>query len=61
MTVEQTIDEVQVAWATASGNDCQPIGEVSVCPSRKSGRLFMAHMNPLDFLVFTDGVGEPVQ
>jgi short chain dehydrogenase len=61
MTVEQTIDEVQVAGTTASGNDRQPVGEVSVCPSRKSGRLFMAHMNPFDFLVLADGVGEPVQ
>src|SRR5580698_4685258 len=61
MTVEQTIDEVQVTGATASGNDRQPIGKVSICPSRKSGRLFMAHMNPLNSFVLTDGVGEPVQ
>jgi hypothetical protein len=61
MTVEQTIDEMQITGATASGNDRQPVGEVSICAGRKSGRLFMAHMNPSNSFVLTDGVGEPVQ
>jgi hypothetical protein len=61
MTIEETVDEMQVAGTTASGADREPIRQVRLRASRKSRRFLVPHVNPLHLFVVADGVGESIE
>jgi hypothetical protein len=61
MTIEETVDEMQVAGATASGADRETIRQVRFRASRKSRRLLVPHVNPLHLLMFADGIRESIE
>ena len=48
LAVEQAVDQMKVAWTTATGAHSKASGKMSFSPGRKSRGLFMAHMNPID-------------
>jgi hypothetical protein len=52
---------VQIAWAAASRADRQLAGELRFGSGRKSRRLFVADVNPLDLAAAMKGVGHRVQ
>jgi hypothetical protein len=48
LTVEQAVDQMKVAWTTATGAHSKASGEMSFSPGCKSCGLFMTHVNPVD-------------
>src|SRR5271170_4857663 len=59
--VEQSVDQVEVAWAAAAGADRELAREVCLGAGGEGGAFFMAHVNPLDGFQSPERVGEPVQ
>ena len=60
VTVEQAVNQMDIAWPATSSADRQFTGEMGLCTGGKGSRLFVAYVNPFDFLVpadlFQDGI-----
>jgi hypothetical protein len=54
------VDEVEAAWAAATGAGRQIAGELRLGPGREGAGLLMPHVHPVD-LAEIDGVRDPVQ
>src|ERR1700722_14036119 len=52
---------MQVARTAASGADREVAGEVCLGPCREGGDLFVPHVNPLDFAMAANCVGDAVE
>src|ERR1700688_3340567 len=61
LTIEQPIDEVQIARSTASGADRKLSCQVRLGTGRKGRNLLVPHMNPLDLSLAADRIGQPIQ
>src|ERR1700681_537886 len=61
LTIEQPVDEVQIARSTASGADRKLSCQVRLGTGRKGRDLLMPHMNPLDLSLAADRIGQPIQ
>ena len=48
LAIEQAVDQMQVAGATATGAHRKASGKMSLRPGRESRGLFMPHMDPVD-------------
>ena len=60
MRVKQTIDQVQVSRATASGAGCQLSTELGFGARSECGRLLVTDMDPLQLAVAAHSVGNRV-
>src|SRR5580658_6200391 len=61
MTIEESIDQVQIARTTGARTRGESAGEVRFCTSRKCARLLVAHMHPLNAPLPAQRVGDAVQ
>jgi hypothetical protein len=61
VSIIESVDEVQIARAAASRTDSQLASELRLGPGRKSRRLFVADMNPLDLAAAMKRVGHRVE
>ena len=61
VTVEQPIDQVQVARAAAAGADCEVTCEMRLGAGREGGDLLMTDMQPLDLPLPANGIGNAVE
>ena len=61
LTIEQPVDEVQIARSTASGADRKLSCQVRLGTGRKGRDLLVPHMNPLDLSLAADRIGQPIQ
>ena len=61
VTVEQTVDEVQVARPAAAGADRELAGQMRLGAGRERRDLLVPDMDPLDLALPADGVGQAVQ
>ncbi len=61
MTIEETVDEMQVTGTTASGADREPIRQMRFRASSKSRRFLVPHVDPLDLFMFADGIRESIE
>ena len=61
VTVEQAVDQVQVAGAAASGADREVAGQMRLGAGGKGGDFFMADMQPVDAAVAAHRVGKPLR
>ena len=61
VTVEQTVDEVQVARPAAARADRELAGQVRLGAGRERGDLLVPDVHPLDLPLPADGVGQTVQ
>src|SRR5258706_1027251 len=61
LTVEQAVDEVQIAGSTAAGADRELPCQVRLGTGRESRDLLVPHMHPFDLALATDRVGQPIQ
>ena len=61
MTVEQAVDEVQVAGAAAPCADGKLTCQMSLGASCECGDFFVAHVNPLDLPLPSDGVSQTIE
>ena len=60
MTIEKTVDEMEIAWSAAACADGKFASQMRLGARCKSGDLFMPDMDPLDFGLLAKRVGEPV-
>ena len=61
VTVEQPVDQVQVARPATTGADRQLARQVRFRTRGESGNLLMPNMNPLDLALATQLVGQTVK
>jgi hypothetical protein len=61
MSVEEAIDQVEVAGAAATGAGRELPAQLSLGASGKSGGFFVAHMNKLKFVVHAQSIGHGIQ
>src|SRR5580698_9232095 len=61
MTVEQSIDRVEIARTAASGAYCERTGELRLRAGRESCNLLMADMDPFDPVLAPDRVSDAVE
>ena len=61
LAVEETVDEVQIAWTAAAGADGEVSGDMGVGAGGEGCDLFVAHVHPLHAAAPEHGVGEAVQ
>src|SRR5579859_1733432 len=61
MGVEKTIDQMEISRAATAAADRQFPGEMRLGAGRESSAFLMAHMDPLDLLLESQRIGEPVQ
>jgi hypothetical protein len=61
MAVEQAVDEMQVAGATASGAHGEAAAEMGLGTRREGRNLLVADVKPLNLSVTADRIGQPVQ
>src|SRR5258707_14062320 len=61
LTIEQAIDEEQIAGSAASGADGKLSRQVRFGAGRESRDLLVPDMNPLDLALPTNRIGQPVQ
>jgi hypothetical protein len=57
MAIEETIDEVKIAWAATASADGKLSCEVRLRSGGKRGYFFMSYMKPFDLFAFPDDVG----
>jgi hypothetical protein len=53
MSIEKSVDQVKVAGAAASTAGPEFPAELSLGARRKCGSFFMAHVNPLNFAIYS--------
>jgi hypothetical protein len=61
VAVEQAVDEVQVARAATASANGEFAREMRLGASRKSSDLLMPDMDPLDFALSLQSVGEAIE
>ncbi len=61
MAIEETVDEMEVAWSAASGADGDLTGKVSLGARGKSSHFLMPYVEPVNLFVLADGVGEAIE
>src|SRR5712672_4074912 len=61
LTVEQAINEVQIAGSAAAGADRKLSREVRLGTGCESRDLFVPHMHPFDLALAADRIGQAVQ
>src|SRR5580698_7867441 len=61
MTVEQAVDQMQIAGSTAAGTNRKIAGQMRFGTRRKSGHFFVPHMDPFDVFAATHYVGQAVE
>ena len=61
MTIEQAIDQVQIAMPAAPGTDGELTGQMRLGACRESGDFFVLNMCPLNLAVAADGIGNAVE
>src|SRR5271165_4459635 len=61
MTVEQSVDEVQISWPTAARANREGAGQVSLGTGCECGNLFTTDMQPFDFALATNGIGKAIE
>jgi hypothetical protein len=60
LRIEQSIDEVEVAWSATAGADRKLSSEMRLGASGERGALFVANVNPLDGFQTPQSVRESV-
>jgi hypothetical protein len=61
LTVEETIDEVQVARPAAAGANGEFARQMRFGAGRECGDLLVPHVNPFDLSLSSDSVGQTVK
>ena len=61
VTIEQAIDQVEIAGPAAPGADRKLSGQVRLGAGRKSRDLLVPDMHPLDLALAADRIGQPIQ
>src|ERR1700733_10732083 len=61
MTVEQAVNEMEIARAAAAGTNSEGAGEMRFRAGRKSGNFLMPNVDPFDLLLAADRIGDAVQ
>src|SRR6266404_4403099 len=61
MTIEQAIDQVQIARAAAPGADGELPRQMRLGARRESGNFLVPDMHPLDLALPAKRVGQPIQ
>jgi hypothetical protein len=61
MAIEQAVDQVQVARATATRADGEGAREMGFGAGGEGGDLFVPHVNPFDLALATQGVRESIE
>jgi hypothetical protein len=61
MTIEQTIDQMEIAGSAASRSYRKFTGEMRVRSSGKGRHFLVTNVKPFDFAVAADGIGYSIQ
>jgi hypothetical protein len=61
MTIEQSIDEVQIAGSAAACADGEFSRQMRLGAGRECGDLLMAYVEPLDLAVAAHGIGQSIE
>jgi len=61
VTIEQPIDQVQIAWSAATRANSEFARQMGFGTRRKGGNLFVPDMHPLDLAVAANGVSNAVE
>ena len=61
MTVEQAVDEVQIARPATSRADRESSGQMRLRPGGEGGDFLMAHMDPFDVAAAAEGIRDAVE
>ena len=61
VTIEQAVDEVQIAWSAAPRADGEFARQMRLGAGRERGDLLVPDMNPLDLALPTNGIGQTVE
>jgi hypothetical protein len=61
LAIEQAVDQMQVARTAAAGADRKASGEMGLCSRCESGSLFVPHVDPVNRLSPSQGVGKAVE
>src|SRR3979490_136530 len=61
LTIEQAIDEVQIARAATPGADRKLSCQVRLGTGRESCDLLVPYMDPFDLALAADRMGQPIQ
>ena len=61
MTIEQAIDEVQIAGSAASGADRKLPCYMRLTTGREGRDLLVPHMDPIDLAPAADRIGQAIQ
>ena len=61
MAIEQSIDEMQISGPATARAHREFAGHMRLGTGRKGGNLFVAHMQPLNLSLATNGVDQAVE
>src|ERR1700677_2382347 len=61
MSIEESVDQVKVAGTAAATAGRQFPVELSLGACRKRGSFFVAHVNPLNFAVYSQSIRHRIQ
>jgi hypothetical protein len=61
LAVIETIDQMQIAGTATPRADSKLSGKMCLRASSERGRFFMSHVNPLNLLLLSNRVGDPVE
>src|SRR5438105_15214844 len=61
VTIEQTVDEVQVAGSAAAGANGELSSQMRLGAGRERGNLLVPDVDPRDLSLPADGVGEAIE
>jgi hypothetical protein len=61
VAVVESVDQMQIPWAAASGTNSQLSSEMGFSAGGKGCRFFMPEMNPIQFLGCANRIGNAVE
>jgi hypothetical protein len=61
MSIEKSVDQVKVAGAAAATAGREFPAELSLGARRKRGSFFVAHVNPLNFAIYSQSIRHRIQ
>src|SRR5271168_2995546 len=61
LAIEQAVDQMQVARTAAAGTDRKASSEMGLCSRSECGSLFVPHVDPVNRLSPSQGVGKAVE
>ncbi len=61
MSIEESVDQVKVTGATAAAAGREFPAELSLGPRRERGSFFVAHVNPLNFAIYSQSIRHRIQ